>query len=59
MPPGGLREEWLNPELTDPAEVRELLAAMPEPGLQPRRVSSAVNSPPKNNTPDLVAAVSD
>ncbi|GAA5169001.1 SOS response-associated peptidase [Pseudonocardia eucalypti] len=58
VPPGGLRDGWLNPELTDPAKVRELLAAMPEPGLQPRRVSNAVNSP-KNNTPDLVAPVSD
>jgi putative SOS response-associated peptidase YedK len=57
LPPGELRERWLDPTLTDHAQVRELLAAVPEPVLQPRQVSSAVNSP-KNNGPELLDAVS-
>jgi putative SOS response-associated peptidase YedK len=53
VPPGKLREQWLDPALTDPAEVRELLAAIPEPTLEPYEVSPAVNSP-RNNGPELV-----
>lgn len=58
VPPGELRDRWLDANLTEPEQVRELLAAIPEPALQPRQVSSAVNSP-KNNSPDLVAPATD
>ncbi|MDX6227842.1 MAG: hypothetical protein QOI76_1232 [Frankiales bacterium] len=50
--PDGLLDAWLDPELTDPAEVRELLAAMPEPRLIPHVVSRAVNNA-GNNGPEL------
>jgi putative SOS response-associated peptidase YedK len=56
VPPGEARERWLDPALTDPREVRELLAAMPEPRLSPYEVSTAVNSP-DNNGPELVEPV--
>ncbi|HZZ52491.1 MAG TPA: SOS response-associated peptidase [Pseudonocardia sp.] len=58
IPPGELRDRWLDPALTDDAQVRELLAEVPEPTLEPRQVSTAVNSP-KNNGPELVDAVTD
>jgi len=53
VPRGELRERWLDPALTDPDQVRELLAAIPEPRLEPYEVSPAVNSP-GNNGPELV-----
>jgi putative SOS response-associated peptidase YedK len=56
IPPGDLRDRWLDVNLTDHDEVRELLGAVPEPVLEPREVSSAVNSP-KNNGPELVEPV--
>ncbi|WP_264669522.1 SOS response-associated peptidase [Arthrobacter sp. VKM Ac-2550] len=51
--PRDLQEDWLNPQLTDKAEVQGLLDAIPEPHLIPRRVSSKVNSV-RNNGPDLI-----
>jgi putative SOS response-associated peptidase YedK len=56
VPPGELRARWLDPALTDPGQVRELLAAIPEPRLEPYEVSPAVNSP-RNNGPELVQPV--
>jgi putative SOS response-associated peptidase YedK len=56
VPEGELRRAWLDHELTDPDGVRDLLAAIPEPRLHPREVSSEVNSP-ANNGPELVRPV--
>jgi putative SOS response-associated peptidase YedK len=56
LPAGELRDRWLDPAVNDADQVRELLAAIPEPTLEPREVSSAVNSP-RNNGPELVEAV--
>ncbi len=51
--PASLRSDWLDPSVTDPDQVRELLAAIPEPVLQPRAVSTEVNSV-NNNGPHLL-----
>jgi putative SOS response-associated peptidase YedK len=56
IPAGELRDRWLDPAINDGDQVRELLDAIPEPTLEPREVSSAVNSP-RNNGPELVEAV--
>ncbi|MDI2035943.1 hypothetical protein PJL15_03077 [Paenarthrobacter nitroguajacolicus] len=42
--------EWLDPDLTDKADVRHLLDSLPEPTLTPRIVSTRVNSV-RNNGP--------
>ncbi|MBY4012006.1 SOS response-associated peptidase [Rhodococcus fascians] len=54
--PPELRASWLDPTLTDLSEVSELLAAIPEPRLEPYEVSTAVNSV-KNNSPELLTPV--
>ncbi|MBM7241805.1 SOS response-associated peptidase [Rhodococcus fascians] len=54
--PPELRASWLDPTLTDLNEVSELLAAIPEPRLEPYEVSTAVNSV-KNNSPELLTPV--
>lgn len=54
--PAELRADWLNPSLTEPDQVKELLAAIPEPRLTPREVSRAVNSV-RNNGPELVEPI--
>jgi putative SOS response-associated peptidase YedK len=54
--PEDLQAAWLDPKLTDPATVRELVAAMPPPVLQTHEVSTEVNSP-KNNGPQLIEPV--
>ncbi|WP_032389790.1 SOS response-associated peptidase [Rhodococcoides fascians] len=54
--PPELRASWLDPTLTDLGEVSELLAAIPEPRLEPYEVSTAVNSV-KNNSPELLTPV--
>ncbi|MGU3432687.1 SOS response-associated peptidase [Actinomycetes bacterium M1A6_2h] len=51
--PADLRTAWLDPTLTDAAE---LLRSIPEPTLEPYEVSSAVNSV-RNNGPELLAPV--
>lgn len=48
-----LAADWLDPSLTDPARVRALLAAVPEPLLEPTEVSTEVNSV-RNDGPRLV-----
>ncbi|BEP15128.1 SOS response-associated peptidase [Acidothermaceae bacterium B102] len=50
--PDALLDAWLDPELTDTAAVRDLLASMPEPLLVPHVVSRAVNNV-VNNGPSL------
>lgn len=42
--PPELHGDWLDPELTERAEVESLLAAIPEPHLSPRPVSPAVGN---------------
>jgi len=54
--PAELHEEWLDPSITELTRVKELVAAVPEPRLHPRQVSSAVNSV-RNNGPELLRAV--
>ncbi|HXF01727.1 MAG TPA: SOS response-associated peptidase [Arthrobacter sp.] len=51
--PADLYADWLDPETTAEADVQQLLDAMPEPHLVPRRVSSKVNNV-RNNGPDLI-----
>ncbi len=45
--------EWLDPDLTDKADVQHLLESLPEPTLTPRIVSTRVNSV-RNNGPELI-----
>ncbi len=52
--PAVLRDDWLDPTITDPDRVRELLAEVQEPRLQPYEVSAAVNSV-RNDGPELLA----
>ncbi|MEH6793329.1 MAG: SOS response-associated peptidase [Rhodococcus sp. (in: high G+C Gram-positive bacteria)] len=54
--PPDLRSSWLDPAVTDLGDVRDLLAAIPEPRLEPYEVSTAVNSV-KNNSPELLTPV--
>lgn len=54
--PSDLINDWLNPELTDTGKVRDLLAAVPSPTLQPDPVSRNVNSV-RNNGPALLQPV--
>ncbi|NLU82755.1 SOS response-associated peptidase [Rhodococcus sp. HNM0569] len=49
-------DHWLDTSLTDPDDVKALLASVPEPHLQPYEVSTAVNSP-RNNGPELLDPV--
>jgi putative SOS response-associated peptidase YedK len=55
MPPE-LQGAWLDPATTDPARVRALLEAVPEPQLTPREVGRAVGNV-RNDTPDLLDPV--
>lgn len=54
--PPDMRSAWLDPALTDPATVRDLLAAVPSPMLETYEVSTEVNSP-RNDGPQLIVAV--
>lgn len=47
---------WLDPSVTDAAAVERFLAGLDQPTLEPREVSSKVNSP-RNDGPELVQAV--
>ena len=49
-------DAWLDPMLTDPGSVRELIASVPSPVLNPYPVSKAVNNV-RNNGPELLARV--
>ena len=54
--PPDMRDDWLDPQLSDLDLVRQVLDALPEPTLSTREVSPAVNSP-RNDSPDLITAV--
>ena len=54
--PPDLRAGWLDPTVTDLGAVQDMLAAIPEPRLEPYEVSTAVNSV-KNNSPELLTPV--
>lgn len=54
--PASFWSSWLDPAMNDPEDVKALLNSVPEPALEPRPVSSAVNNP-RNNRPELVDAV--
>lgn len=54
--PTDMLTDWLDPDTEEPSEVRQLLDAIPEPTLVPRKVSTEVNNV-RNNGPELVEAV--
>jgi putative SOS response-associated peptidase YedK len=54
--PSGLRDDWLDPTVTDIDSVRALLAAVPEPRFDAYEVSTAVNDH-RNNGPELLTRV--
>ncbi|WP_127784334.1 SOS response-associated peptidase [Rhodococcus sp. X156] len=54
--PGELRDAWLDPTITNPHEVQQLLAEVGEPHLEPYVVSTAVNNV-ANNSPELLRPV--
>jgi putative SOS response-associated peptidase YedK len=54
--PVDLRGAWLDPALTHPSAVRDLLAAVPEPRFEAHEVSTAVNDH-RNNSPQLINPV--
>jgi putative SOS response-associated peptidase YedK len=56
VPPGQV-DAWLDPHLQDLDEVAALVAAMPEPHLEPREVAKAVGNV-RNNGPQIVEPVS-
>lgn len=51
-----LAARWLDPTLTDPTQVRELVEAVPEPLLEPTAVSAAVGNV-RNDGPELVQPI--
>ncbi|WNV86990.1 SOS response-associated peptidase [Umezawaea sp. Da 62-37] len=57
VPPGDLRDAWLDPALSEPQDVQALIDSMPQPPLEPHEVSTAVNNP-RNNGPELVEPLS-
>jgi putative SOS response-associated peptidase YedK len=54
--PTDLRSAWLDPALTDPTSVRDLLASVPPPVLDTYEVSTEVNSA-RNDGPQLIEPV--
>jgi len=54
--PAGLLDDWLDPAITDPEQVRAMVAAMPEPRFVPRPVGRAVGSV-RNNGPALIEPI--
>jgi len=54
--PPDVRDAWLDPRLTDPATVRDLVASIPPPTLETYEVSTEVNSV-RNDGPQLIAPV--
>jgi putative SOS response-associated peptidase YedK len=54
--PADMRTAWLDPTMTDPATVRELLASVPSPRLETYEVSTEVNSA-RNDGPQLIEPV--
>jgi putative SOS response-associated peptidase YedK len=56
--PRSMQEPWLDCRADDPAVAEQLLADMPEPHLDLRRVSKAVGNV-RNNGPELIEAVAE
>lgn len=56
--PSELREAWLDCSSDDAAVAERLLSSIPEPHLEPRRVSTAVNKV-QNNGPELIEPVAE
>ena len=54
--PDTMLADWLDPKLTEPQSVRELIASVRSPVLQPYPVSKAVNNV-RNNSPELLTPV--
>ncbi len=54
--PTDMLDDWLDPSITDLADVRQMAAAMPEPRLVPRSVGRAVGNI-RNNGPELIGAI--
>ncbi|MBV9869458.1 MAG: SOS response-associated peptidase [Frankiaceae bacterium] len=54
--PPDLRDPWLDPSVTEPDAVGDLLAAIPDPSLQTYEVAPLVNSV-KNDGPELIKPV--
>ena len=54
--PDTMVADWLDPKLTDPQTVRELIDSVPAPVLNPYPVSKAVNNV-RNNSPELLTPV--
>ena len=51
-----LGADWLDPSITDPDRVQALLAAVPEPRLEPTEVSTAVNNV-RHDSPELIRPI--
>lgn len=54
--PEDMWDDWLDPEVTEKADVQGMLASVPEPRLVPRRVGKAVGNV-KSQGPGLIEAV--
>jgi hypothetical protein len=54
--PADMLDDWINPNVTDLADVRQMVAGMPEPHLVPRPVGKAVGSA-RNDGPQLVEPI--
>lgn len=54
--PADMLADWLNPNITEAKDVREMVAAMPEPHLVPRPVGKAVGNV-RNNSPALIEPI--
>ncbi|GAA3708406.1 SOS response-associated peptidase [Zhihengliuella alba] len=56
--PPGLRDDWLDPGLTDRSRIQQLIDAIPDPSLLPHRVGPAVGNV-RNDGPELIAPVAE
>lgn len=56
--PADLQADWLDPGLSDKAEIRSLLDAIPDPELVPREVGKPMGTA-RNNGPELVEPMGD
>ncbi len=54
--PDDMLDAWLDPKMTGLESVRELIASVPPPVLNPYPVSKAVNNV-RNNSPELLAPI--
>ncbi|WP_315092765.1 SOS response-associated peptidase [uncultured Cellulomonas sp.] len=54
--PADMVDTWLDPSLTDPEQVRQLVASVPEPQLVPRKIGYDVGNV-RNDRPDLIQPI--